>query len=207
MNRAQLKDALDKEGNDGWEFVDIDSIVTGGVTTERNAIFKRQKYAGGTMSTGMSGGGAGMMPAGMGASTGGSGIGYGSATTMPAPGGANLLPGSIPSLPATSGPSGVYSPSGVTTPAPASKLTLHTIPLLAATATNAASVLKELMSIGEFPGVIAIIPDADTNSLIVKASDAGLKAVTEQVKKLEVAAAKKNEEETKGFPKGVRPKP
>jgi RNA polymerase sigma factor (sigma-70 family) len=192
MNRAQLKDVLDKEGADGWELAGVDSIVTGGLTTERTAIFKRQKFAGGTVSTGMYG--AGMMPPGMGAASGMSG--FAPSTTIPAPGSAGFAPTGTTTLPATIAPSGVYSPSGSATPAPApSKLSLHTIPLQAATATNAATVLKELLAIGEFPGVTAIIPDADTNSLIVKASDTGWKAITERAKKLDEAAAAKQKED------------
>lgn len=200
MNRAQLKDALDKEGADGWELAGVDSIVTGGLTTERTAIFKRQKFAVGVVnSTNAFGGGAGMPPGLGAAASGGGGNPFNPAATLPTPGGtkSEYSPSTITPLP--SGSSGGFDPTPIrpSTGAPsAPKLSLHTIPLQAATATNAATVLKELLAIGEFPGVSAIISDTDTNSLIVKASDAGLKAISDRAKKLdESAAAKRKEDE------------
>ena len=210
MGRAELKAVLDKEGADGWELAAIDAIVTGGRTTERTAIFKRQKFAGGVVNTTNAyGGGAGMMPPGMGGSSAGAGNPFGSTTTVPAPGGASFAPTGNASLPATIAPSGVISPSGSATPAPAaSKLSLHTIQLRAATATNAATVLKELMAINEFGSTVtAVIADRDSNSLLVKATAEGLKVVTDRAKKLDEDAAIKIEEEMRGFPKGNRPKP
>jgi RNA polymerase sigma factor (sigma-70 family) len=187
MGRAGLKTVLDKEGADGWELAGVDAVVAEGRTLERTAILKRQKFAGGTVNTTNAyGGGAGAMPPGMGAASGGGGL-FSPAATIPA--------GNIPAYPTPSS----IAPAGVTTPAPApSKLSLHTIPLQAATATNAATVLKELMAIGEFPGVTAIIADADTNSLMVKATDTGLKAVTDRAKKLDEAAAAKQKEDAVG---------
>lgn len=171
MGRAELKLVLDKEGGDGWELAAIDpgSAARG----ERTAIFKRIK----PVSVVSASAGQGMM----------------------APGGARseTIPGG-----------GLYAPGGASTPAPVksrtdpmlpatSNYSLHTIPLQAATATNAATVLKELLAIGEFPGVTAVIADADTNSLIVKANDKGLKAIAEQAKKLDESAAVKRKEDAR----------
>jgi Bacterial type II/III secretion system short domain len=176
MGRAELKTVLDKEGADGWELAAIDpgSAARG----ERTAILKRQKNPGGNVSSG-----SGMTSSGMGMAPGSV---SGPATTTPAPrGSANTPSGS--SFGDTTTP--VVAASG------ASNYALHTIPLQAATATNAATVLKELLAIGEFPGVTAVIADADTNSLIVKANDKGLKAIAERAKKLDESAAVKRKED------------
>lgn len=180
LGRAELKLVLDKEGGDGWELAAIDpgSASRG----ERTAIFKRIKPVS-VVAAGGPGGMTGMAPA-AGAS------GPPPSTTVPT-GGARYGSGSA--KPDATDPTADPAPAPATT-----KLSLHTIPLQAATATNAAAVLKELMVIGEFPGVTAVIADADTNSLIVKAGGAGLKAVSERAKKLDEAAAAKQKEDAVG---------
>ncbi len=203
MNRAQLKDALDKEGADGWELAGVDSIVTGGLTTERTAIFKRPKFTGGTVNTTNAFGGAGMMP-GMGAASGG-GNAFNPVTTLPTPSGTRYV---APAGAGSFGTGDVSTPSAATrsgtSPMPVTaqqlknSLQLHSFPLRAATATNVAKILKELIAINDFEGsVTGAIADEDSNSILVMATENGKQIVEFRIKKLEESAAKRKDETRK----------
>ncbi len=212
MDRAGLKNVLDKEGADGWELAAIDSIVFGGRDTERTAVLKRQKSSLAPLAT-TGGPGMGMPSAGNPVMPPGS-----SANSFPAP--AAVAGGLTPSssLPSTAG--GRYGSGGAAPfPAPAPTATLgllsraagadfmlHTIPLRSTTAANVAKIVKELIAIDEFQGgVTAVIADEDANSLLVKATNTGKSKVVELVQKLEDSSEVKKKNESKLSEKKARP--
>ncbi|MBL8867629.1 MAG: hypothetical protein JNK93_18895, partial [Planctomycetia bacterium] len=77
-------------------------------------------------------------------------------------------------------------------------LQLHSFPLRAATATNVAKILKELIAINDFEGsVTGAIADEDSNSILVMATENGKQIVEFRIKKLEESAAKRKDETRK----------
>lgn len=204
-NSHDVMTMLEKEGNDGWELATIDVIVTGGRTTERTAIFKRLKSSGETIVRNSNT----SMPVGLFSQEPGAAssnrTAVGPTTTTAGLGAQANLPTVTAQIPGAS----TSIPSAGALPAPAvQNMRLHTIRLRWATATNTAAVLKELMAINEFGNsVTAVIVDLDSNSLIVKATDQGVVAVTDRAKALDDSAAAKLEEEAKRIPKDLRTKP
>ncbi|QEL15694.1 sigma-70 family RNA polymerase sigma factor [Limnoglobus roseus] len=175
MSVDELKKALAAEGDQSWELAALEHRqFPGSGVTSHLAVFKRLRVLSfGTTPDAAPGGSRGATP---------------SNTPFPTPE-PKIPPPTPVAKPVAPSPFVQTSPPGAP---PIKVLKLHTISLKTANSVQMAKVLKELVAIQQFgDDVTAVIADEGSNSLLVRASDDGLKAVEKQVRQLEQAAAER----------------